>query len=76
MAIVSTEVYHITGSSSHRLIWYKCIDHLSQEHFLGPVHINDPNYDPEVEKTKIGLQMEESLAVSEAENLLGEGDGA
>jgi hypothetical protein len=73
MSIVATEVESIHGASSgHRMIFYRCQDHLGTWHSYGPVTTTDPNFDVEARGAIVAVKIAEYLAEAETESLLGE----
>ena len=70
MSIVVTEVESIHGDT-HRMIFYRCQDHLGAWHGYGPVITVDPNFDAEAYKPTAAAKVAERLAEAEASEVIG-----
>lgn len=70
MSIVATEIESIHGSV-HRMIFYRCQDHLGAWHSYGPIITSDVNFDAEAHKPIVAAKVAERLAASEAEQVIG-----
>ena len=69
MSIVVTEVESIHGDA-HRMIFYRCQDHLGAWHSYGPVITVDPSFDAEAYKPTVAAKVAERLAEAEANQVI------
>ena len=72
MSIVATEIDSIHGRiGQQRMIFYKCQDHVGAWHNYGPVITIDDAFDSEAHKAVVAAKVAESLAASDAADLVG-----
>jgi len=69
MSIVVTEVESVHGDA-HRMIFYRCQDHLGAWHSYGPVITVDPAFDAEAYKPTVAVKVAERLAEEEAAKVI------
>lgn len=69
MTISVTEIESIHGDA-HRMIFYRCQDHLGAWHSYGPVITTDTNFDADAFKATVAVKVAEALAESEAEQVI------
>ena len=69
MSIVATEIESIHGDA-HRMIFYRCQDHLGTWHPYGPVISSDPLFDADAHKTLVAAKVALMLAEQEAAGLI------
>jgi hypothetical protein len=70
VSIVVTEVESIHGDA-HRMIFYRCQDHLGVWHSYGPVITTDVSFDAEAYKPTAAAKVAEWLAEAEASEGIG-----
>jgi hypothetical protein len=70
MSIVATEIESIHGEA-HRMIFYRCQDHLGTWHPYGPVISSDHLFDADAHKTVVAMKVSEALAEQESAGLIG-----
>ena len=70
MSIVATEIESVHGSD-HRMIFFRCRDHLNVWHSYGPVITTDANFDAEAFKPTVAVKVAERLAEAEANQVIG-----
>ena len=68
--IVATEIESIHGDA-HRMIFYRCQDHLGAWHSYGPVITSDAGFDAEAFKPTVATKVAERLAEAEAQQVIG-----
>jgi hypothetical protein len=69
MSIVTTEIESIHGEA-HRMIFYRCQDHLGEWHNYGPVISGDPLFDAELHKPVVAEKVARMLAEAEANEVI------
>jgi len=69
MSIVTTEIESIHGSA-HRMIFYRCQDHLGAWHSYGPVITSDTNFDADAFKPTVAVKVAAQLAEAEANQVI------
>ena len=69
MTIAVTEIESIHGDT-HRMIFYRCQDHLGTWHGYGPVITTDVNFDADAFKPTVAAKVAERLAEAEAEQVI------
>jgi hypothetical protein len=69
VSIVVTEIESIHGDA-HRMIFYRCQDHLGAWHDYGPVITIDANFDAEAFKPTVAVKVAERLAETEANQVI------
>ena len=72
MSIAVTEIESIHGDA-HRMIFYRCQDHLGNWHSYGPVITVDKSFDAEAYRPTVASKVAQRLAESEANKEIGNG---
>jgi hypothetical protein len=70
VSIVTTEIDSIHGDA-HRMIFYRCQDHVGAWHNYGPVITSDVNFDAEAFKPTAAAKVTARLAENEVSELIG-----